>query len=144
MALSRAHAAAIADDSRMATSCAERVVVNVLRMQTTTPARRGSAAGRVVTWGLESGEVTVRIEGALDALTIRDIRPTIDALVAGRPRHVTVDFERVTLLDSTGVGAIVSLFKRITAQGGRVVLVRAHDQPLAVLRLLKLDAVFGL
>ena len=113
-------------------------------MQTTTAARREGTAGRIVTSGLESGETSIRIEGALDALTVRDMRPTFDALVAANPRHVTVDFDGVTLLDSTGVGAIVSLFKRITAQGGRVVLVRAREQPLAVLRLLKLDTVFGL
>lgn len=113
-------------------------------MQSTTPLRRGSAIGRVVTSGVEGGESSIQIEGALDALTVRDIRPTIDAVVAEQPRHVTVDFDRVTILDSTGVGAIVSLFKRITAQGGRVVVVRAHDQPLAVLKLLKLDAVLGL
>jgi len=113
-------------------------------MQTSTPLQRGSAVGRVVTWDVEGGESTLQIVGALDALTVRDIRPTIDAVVAGQPRHVTVDFDRVTILDSTGVGVIVSLFKRVTAQGGRVVVVRAHDQPLAVLKLLKLDAVFGL
>ena len=119
-------------------------MLNVLRMHTTTSVRGGNRAGRVVTAGIESGEASIRIEGALDALTVRDIRPTIDAIVAGRPRHVTVDFDRVTTLDSTGVGAIVSLFKRVTAQGGRVVAVRARDQPLAVLKLLKLDVVSGL
>ena len=113
-------------------------------MQTSIPLQRGSRVDRVVTWGVESGESNIQIEGALDAFTVRDIRPAIDAVVAGQPRHVTVDFDRVTILDSTGVGAIVSLFKRITALGGRVVVVRAHDQPLAVLKLLKLDAVLGL
>jgi anti-sigma B factor antagonist len=113
-------------------------------MQTTTPHRSGSTIGRVVTSFIEGAVSSLRIEGALDALTVREVRTTIDAVVARQPRHVTVDFERVTLLDSTGVGAIVSLFKRITAQGGSVVVVRAHDQPLAVLKLLKLDVVFGL
>jgi anti-sigma B factor antagonist len=91
-----------------------------------------------------NGESTLRIAGALDALTVRDIRPTIDALVADRPRRVTVDFSELTLIDSSGVGAIVSLFKRVKAEGGQVVVVHAHDQPLAVLKLLKLDRVFGL
>jgi len=86
----------------------------------------------------------LQIDGALDALTARDIRPIFDQVVADKPKLVTVDLEGLTLIDSSGVGAIVSLFKRIKADGGQVVVVRAHDQPLAVLKLLKLDRIFGL
>lgn len=92
----------------------------------------------------EGGESRLQIDGALDALTVRDIRPVIDAVVADRPRRVTVDIERLSLIDSSGVGAIVSLFKRVKANGGSVVVVNAREQPLAVLKLLKLDGVFGL
>lgn len=93
---------------------------------------------------LDGGETQVRIEGALDALTVRDLRPILDAIVGERPKHVTVDLAELTLIDSSGVGAIVSLFKRVKAAGGQVVVARAHDQPLAVLKLLKLDRVLGM
>ncbi len=92
---------------------------------------------------LDSGECQLRIQGSLDALTVRDIRPILDAVVADGPKRVSVDFEELTMIDSSGVGAIVSLFKRIKASGGEVVVLRAHDQPLAVLRLLKLERVLG-
>lgn len=92
----------------------------------------------------ENGESRLVIDGALDALTVREIRPVIDAVVADRPRRVTVDIEKLNLIDSSGVGAIVSLFKRVKANGGSVVVVNAREQPLAVLKLLKLDGVFGL
>jgi anti-sigma B factor antagonist len=92
----------------------------------------------------ENGESRLAIDGALDALTVRDIRPVIDAVVADQPRRVTVDLENLNLIDSSGVGAIVSLFKRVKANGGAVVVVGAREQPLAVLKLLKLDGVFGL
>jgi anti-sigma B factor antagonist len=89
------------------------------------------------------GESRLHIVGALDTLTVRDIRPIIDAVVADRPKRVTVEFDELTLIDSSGVGAIVSLFKRVKAEGGKVVVVGAHDQPLAVLKLLRLDRVLG-
>lgn len=89
-------------------------------------------------------ESRLQIEGALDALTAPDVRPVFDKLVAEHRRRVTVDLEKVTMIDSSGVGAIVSLFKRIKADGGQVLIVGARDQPLAVLKLLKLDRVFGL
>lgn len=84
------------------------------------------------------------LDGALDALTAPDIRPVFDKVVADGRRRVLVDIEKVTMIDSSGVGAIVSLFKRVKADGGQVLVVGAKDQPLAVLKLLKLDRVFGL
>jgi anti-sigma B factor antagonist len=84
------------------------------------------------------------IVGALDALTAADIRPIFDKVVADRCRHVTLDASQLTMLDSSGVGAIVSLYKRLKADGGQFRLIGAKDQPLAVLKLLKLDRVFGL
>jgi anti-sigma B factor antagonist len=89
-------------------------------------------------------ELRLKIEGALDALTARDVRPLFDQVVADKPSRVTIDLESLTLIDSSGVGAIVSLFKRVKAGGGKVVVVHAQDQPLAVLKLLKLDRIFGL
>jgi len=89
-------------------------------------------------------DLRLQIDGALDALTAREVRPIFDQIVAEKPKRVTVDLESLTLIDSSGVGAIVSLFKRVKADGGQVVVVRAHDQPLAVLKLLKLDRIFGL
>ncbi|AKU98423.1 hypothetical protein AKJ09_05087 [Labilithrix luteola] len=89
------------------------------------------------------GEERVRIHGALDARTVGAIGPVLQAVAAGHPHQVTVDFDEVSLLDSCGVAAIVSLWKRIKAQGGSVVIVRAHGQPLMVLKLLKLERVLG-
>lgn len=89
-------------------------------------------------------EARLEIDGALDALTVPDIRPVIDALIADEVAQVTIDLAKVTLVDSSGVGAIVSLFKRLKARGGNLTVVGAHDQPLAVLKLLRLDRVFGL
>ena len=93
----------------------------------------------------ENGEQTrLEVEGALDAMTAPEIRPIFDKVVTDRRRHVTVDIARVTMIDSSGIGAIVSLFKRVKADGGQVLVIGARDQPLAVLKLLKLDRVFGL
>src|SRR5262249_48075732 len=65
------------------------------------------------------GEDTVlRIEGVLDAVTTPEIRPTIEALVAEKRRSILVDASSLRLIDSSGVGVIVSLFKRCKIYGG--------------------------
>ncbi len=88
-------------------------------------------------------QTTLRIEGVLDAVTAPDIRPTLDALVAEQRRTITVDLAALRLIDSSGVGALVSLFKRTKAYGGELNIVGLKDQPLAIFRLLRLDRVFA-
>ncbi|HEY7954633.1 MAG TPA: STAS domain-containing protein [Polyangia bacterium] len=85
----------------------------------------------------------LRIEGSLDATSTPELRPLLDQLVADKRAQVTVDLEKLRLIDSSGVGAIISLYKRIRAQGGEVAVKNAKDQPLAIFRLLRLDRVFS-
>jgi anti-sigma B factor antagonist len=92
----------------------------------------------------DGDQTTLKVEGELDALTAVELRPTLDAVVAGCPRQVTVDLSDLRLIDSSGVGALVSLYKRVRASGGDVRFVGAHDQPLAIFKLLRLDVVFGI
>jgi anti-sigma B factor antagonist len=89
-------------------------------------------------------ESRLSIEGSLDALTAAENRPVFDKVIADGRRRVIVDASKLTLLDSSGVGAIVSLYKRLKADGGQFSVVGANGQPLAVLKLLKLDRVFGI
>jgi anti-sigma B factor antagonist len=105
---------------------------------------RNAASRPHVTSARHGDDTELRIEGALDALTVGEISTILDATVAEHPRYVTLDLDEVTILDSMGVGAIVSLWKRVKAQGGKVVVVHAHAQPLLVLKLLRLDVVFGM
>lgn len=91
----------------------------------------------------DSGDDTVlKIEGTLDAVTAPDLRPVVDKLVADARAAITLDLSGLRLIDSSGVGVIVSLFKRVRANGGQVRIVGLNDQPRAVFKLLRLDRVF--
>ena len=91
----------------------------------------------------DNGEETVlKIEGTLDAVTAPELRTVIDDLVSSSRKEVTLDLVDLRLIDSSGVGVIVSLFKRVRANGGQVRIVGLRDQPRAIFRLLRLDRVF--
>lgn len=92
---------------------------------------------------IDNGDETVlQIEGALDAVTAPDLRSVVDQLVDENRKLVTLDLGALRLIDSSGVGVIVSLFKRMRAQGGEVRISGLRDQPRAIFRLLRLDRVF--
>jgi len=88
-------------------------------------------------------ETLLRIEGVLDALTVPEIRPTVDALVADERKSIVVDVSSLRIIDSSGVGVLVSLLKRSKAHGGVVRVSGLKDQPLAIFKLLRLDRAFA-
>jgi anti-sigma B factor antagonist len=89
----------------------------------------------------QNGVSVLRIEGELDALSVVQLRPIITQVGESRPPQIVVDLSRLRLIDSSGVGAIVALFKVVRSYGGNLVVDGVRDQPLAILRLLHLDRV---
>lgn len=85
--------------------------------------------------------MVLRIAGELDAVSVVELRSTLDKLVDERHLKIVVDLSSLRLIDSSGVGAIVSLYRRVRAYGGSVELLGVQDQPLAIFKLLKLDRV---
>jgi anti-sigma B factor antagonist len=94
---------------------------------------------------IDQGDGTIiRVRGELDALSAPELRPLFDDLIEAERRDITVDLSELRLIDSSGVGALVSLYKRVRALGGQVRLTGVTAQPLVIFQLLRLDLVFGL
>ncbi len=83
----------------------------------------------------------LHITGTFDAVNTPDLQPAIDQLAAQPGAKVIVDVSALRLIDSWGVQAIVSLYRRLKVSGGKVRVVGLRAQPLAMLRLLRLDRV---
>jgi anti-anti-sigma factor len=86
-------------------------------------------------------ETCLFIDGELDAYTVRRLLPVLDQILTRRRVTIIIDLSRLELIDSVGVAAIVSLFKRARRQGVSVAVVGAKSQPRAMLQLLRLDRV---
>ena len=92
---------------------------------------------------LAGGGLHIVIEGELDAVTAAEVRKDVDQVCASNPPRVEIDLSTLRMIDSSGVGTLVSIYKRVRAQGGEVVMVGLRDQPLAIFRLLRLDQVMA-
>ena len=90
---------------------------------------------------VEGDSVVLNVRGELDAACVDEIREVVDRLATAGHRSIIVDLSGLLVIDSSGIGSIVSLYKRVRGKGGTVAVRGAKDQPLAILRLLKLDRV---
>ncbi len=92
----------------------------------------------------EGDKTTLYVRGELDALSASELRPLFDRVIEDRRLDVTVDLSQLRLVDSSGVGALVSLYKRVRSIGGHVEFTGVTAQPLVIFKMLRLDVVFGL
>ena len=88
--------------------------------------------------------VRLRIAGEFDSITAPELRPTFDEIAGASPPRVVLDLSGLRLIDSSGVGAIVSLFKRVRAAGGKFEVTGVQGQPRSSFVVLRLDRVFDI
>ncbi|MCG8417327.1 MAG: STAS domain-containing protein [Proteobacteria bacterium] len=93
-------------------------------------------------------ETTVSIRKKLDVTNAPQLFDLIAELEedvkAKKVSTVIVDLKELELIDSSGVAAIVGLYKRTKKLGGTVKITEANGQPLAIFKLLRMDRVWGL
>lgn len=73
----------------------------------------------------------------LDAATMVQLKPEFEKL-AQMQSDVVLEMEKVSFIDSSGIGGIVYLYKRLVAAGYRLTISGAHEQPLQLLTHLRL------
>lgn len=95
-----------------------------------------------VSRSLDATRLVVR--GSLDINTAPALAEEIDKIIETRPTKVDVDLAPLDLIDSSGVAALVKLYKGVRGAGGRIAISGVRDQPLAIFKLLRMDKVFDL
>jgi anti-sigma B factor antagonist len=91
---------------------------------------------------LRDGWTLLLLHGSLDALSASTLKAEVLAIEAERQLRVVVDLSQLALIDSTGVGVLISLFKRVRAtdpRHGHVHFAGLCGQPKEIFRLLRLD-----
>ena len=82
--------------------------------------------------------------GDLDSQTSRAFQDRLDPLVTGGACHVVVDLQHVSFLDSTGLAALVRLYKHVRIGEGDVRLAGVRPEVQKLLDLTRLSRVFAI
>lgn len=82
---------------------------------------------------------TLMIQGPFDALAAEKLRPEFDRLATSSSGDLTLDLSGVDFIDSSGIGAIVFLYKRMLGQKRRLEVSGLEGQPRDLIRFLRID-----
>lgn len=80
--------------------------------------------------------------GILDATESQEFRQQITEIVESGAKIVLVDFQNVTFMDSSGLGALVLAFKALRAADIKLVICSINEQIRILFELTGMDKVF--
>lgn len=88
------------------------------------------------------GRTVVDVAGEIDVYTAPTLREKLTALVDAGHVDLVVDLTEVRFMDSTGLGLLVGVLKRVRGLDGRLQLVIDSERLLKVFRITALTQVF--
>ena len=89
-----------------------------------------------------NGVTVVQVEGQLIVGNRQELKDLVQAAVEKGDRRILIDFSRTGYIDSSGLGVLVSLSKKIREQGGELRLANLNEDLRTLFELTKLDTLF--
>ncbi len=87
------------------------------------------------------GDLLIELQGEMDAQGCARIRPELDQIATkDYAKNVVLDLARVSFLDSSGIGAIVFLYKRLKTRDRHLEIINVQNQPRELIELLRLGS----
>ncbi len=90
----------------------------------------------------DNNAIHIKLTGEMDAHGCSQIGNELERIIdATIVQHISLDINDVTFLDSSGVGVIVFLFKRLKSSGGSLEINNVNGQPKELIKLLRVASV---
>lgn len=87
-------------------------------------------------------DVVVEVSGEIDVSSSQRLREQLVELVNDHGGRLVVDLDKVEFIDSTGLGVLVGVLKRVRAHDGSLALVCSNDGLLRLFDMTGLTKVF--
>jgi anti-sigma B factor antagonist len=91
-----------------------------------------------------SGVSVVQVEGQLVVGNRQELKDLVQAALDRDERRLLIDFSRTGYIDSSGLGALVSISKKIREAGGELRLSGLNEDLRSLFELTKLDTLFAI
>ena len=92
--------------------------------------------------GDPSGVTTVTVEGQLIVANRQELKQVVNDALEGGARKFLLDFGPTAYIDSSGLGALVSINKKVREAGGELRLAGLNEDLRSLFELTKLDTLF--
>jgi anti-sigma B factor antagonist len=92
----------------------------------------------------QRGIVIVGVDGQLIVGNRQELKQKVLDALEGGTRRFVIDFTKTGYIDSSGLGVLVSLSKKVREQGGELRLAGLNEDLQTLFELTKLDTLFAI
>ena len=92
----------------------------------------------------DASTFTIKItESSLESANAGKLKAELKALTIGKDKSVRLDVSQVEFIDSSGIGALLSLYKEVQQSGSTMVIAGATPGFMSVIELLRLHQILS-
>ncbi len=91
-----------------------------------------------------NGVMIVRVEGQLVVGNRNELKEHLQGLLEKGERRFLIDFAQTGYIDSSGLGALVALARKVREEGGDLRLSGLNEDLRSLFELTKLDTLFAI
>jgi len=88
--------------------------------------------------------VILDINGEIDLYNAPDIKDTIKELIDEEKRQIIINLEKVSYIDSSGIGVLISSLSNLKKVGGALKIINVYASVKKVFELTKLTSFFDI
>lgn len=89
-------------------------------------------------------EIDVTVTGDFDIISASEVKTEVLDAYEAQPDDIVFHFENLQYLDSTGIGALISILKNVRENGHTITIKAARENVKKLFRITELDQDFRL
>ena len=88
--------------------------------------------------------IIAELSGALDVAIQADLKDELSKITEMNNDDLVLDFKRVSFIDSSCLGALVAITKKIRESGGDIKIANLNDDVRSIFQITRLDKIFDI
>ncbi len=89
-------------------------------------------------------KVILTLSGSIDIPGAEKLKQVLHKLLNEKLKEVTIDFEEVSFIGSSGIGKLLLFYKNFTAIGCKIKIINLSSELKALFKTIKLDKLFNI
>jgi anti-sigma B factor antagonist len=83
-------------------------------------------------------------EDELGLTSMNELKELVDTEIEKKSLFICIDLKKVKIINSSGLGILISILKKVKSNGGNLKLLNANEKLLNIFKITKLNLVFDL